>query len=210
MPQQNSGRKVKSHLQMTLALELRARGFSYEKIGQHLSPPVSPPRAWRIVKKGLEFGREKLGETAKNLIQLELNRLNNYRLQLEPKPGEDLDPVTSNALVKIMERECRLTGIDAPTKIAETTPDGSPIQTQEEVPDYSKFSHDELLIFSALHAKGGGRSELGRTHSLLWNRRVCEAVAQRADEVGHCICKGAAVRRRVMEIGARRFDGRLN
>ena len=70
---------------MTLALELRARGFSYEKIGQHLSPPVSPPRAWRIVQKGLEFGREKLGETAKNLIQLELNRLNNYRLQLEPR-----------------------------------------------------------------------------------------------------------------------------
>ena len=58
-----------------------------------------------------------------------------------------------------MERECRLTGIDAPTKIAETMPDGSLIQPQESKPDYSKFSHDELLIFMALHTKAAGEPD---------------------------------------------------
>jgi hypothetical protein len=33
---------------------------------------------------------------------------------------------------------------------------GGPIQTQEQPPDYEKFSHDELVIFMALYAKATG------------------------------------------------------
>jgi hypothetical protein len=138
---------------MILALELRASGASYEHIGKSLDPPVSAPRAWKIVQKGLQAGRERMAETAQNLIQLQLNRLNRYRLKLEPKAD---DPAVVSTLVRVMERECKLMGIDAPTKIAETMPDGSPIQPQEEKADFSKFSHDELLIFGALHAKAAG------------------------------------------------------
>src|SRR5580765_6356327 len=150
LPQENPQRKVKSHQQMVLALELRASGASFEQIGKSLNPPVSAPRAWKIVQKGLQAGRERMAETAQNLIQLQLNRLNRYRLKLEPNAS---DPAVVSTLVRVMERECKLMGIDAPTKIAETMPDGSPIETQESKPDFSKFTHDELLIFAALHAK---------------------------------------------------------
>ena len=153
LPQENPQRKVKSHQQMVLALELRASGASFEQIGKSLNPPVSAPRAWKIVQKGLQAGRERMAETAQNLIQLQLNRLNRYRLKLEPNAS---DPAVVSTLVRVMERECKLMGIDAPTKIAETMPDGSPIETQESKPDFSKFTHDELLIFAALHAKAAG------------------------------------------------------
>jgi hypothetical protein len=153
LPQENSQRKVKSQQQMVLALELRASGASYEQIGKSLVPPVSAPRAWKIVQKGLQAGRERMADTAQNLIQLQLNRLNRYRLKLEPNAS---DPAVVSTLVRVMERECKLMGIDAPTKIAETMPDGSPIQTQEQQQDFSKFSHDELVIFAALHAKAAG------------------------------------------------------
>jgi hypothetical protein len=102
---------------MQLALDLRATGASYEQIGKALDPPVSAPRAWKIVQKGLEFGREKLAESAKNLIQLSLNRLNRYRMKLEPNAN---DPAGVNTLVKIIECEAKLTGINAPVKVAET------------------------------------------------------------------------------------------
>ena len=52
MPQENSGRKVKSHQQMIQALELRAAGASFRQIGEALS--VSKPRAFRIVRKALD------------------------------------------------------------------------------------------------------------------------------------------------------------
>jgi len=153
LPQDNPQRKVKSQLQIVLALELRASGASYEQIGKSLNPPVSAPRAWKIVQKGLQTGRERMAETAQNLIQLQLNRLNRYRLKLEPNAS---DPTVVSTLVRVMERECKLMGIDAPTKIAETMPDGSPIQTQEPSLDFGKLSFEELLILEALNNKAAG------------------------------------------------------
>ncbi len=139
MPQENSGRKVKSHQQMIQALELRAAGASFRQIGEALS--VSKPRAFRIVRKALDELVEHCTDTAERVRQLELHRLDRYRLALDSRKS---DPRTVD------------TGLDAPQRIEASGLNGGPIQTQEQQPDFGKFSQDELLIFAALHAKAAG------------------------------------------------------
>jgi hypothetical protein len=84
MPQENSGRKVKSHQQMIQALELRAAGASFRQIGEALS--VSKPRAFRIVRKALDELVEHCTDTAERVRQLEL-----HRLELHAKAAGDPD-----------------------------------------------------------------------------------------------------------------------
>jgi hypothetical protein len=151
MPQENAGRKVKAHQQMIMALELRASGASFRQIGEALS--VSKPRAFRIVRKALDELVVHCTDTAERVRQLELHRLDRYRLALDSRKS---DPRAVDTLIRISERVAKLHGLDAPTKIEATGADGGPIQTQEQPPDYSKFSHDELLIFLALHSKAAG------------------------------------------------------
>ena len=68
MPQQNAPRKVKSHQQMIMALELRASGARYLQIGKSLS--VSKPRAFRIVRKALDELVQHCQDTAERVRQL--------------------------------------------------------------------------------------------------------------------------------------------
>ena len=149
MPQQNSGRSVKSHQQMIMALELRASGASYLQIGKALS--VSKSRAWRIVGKALDQLVEHCKETAERVKQLELHRLDRYRLALDSRKS---DPRTVDTLIRISERVAKLHGLDAPQKIAETLPDGSPLPG-EAWPDYSKLTLEEKLQLEVLLNRTG-------------------------------------------------------
>jgi hypothetical protein len=151
MPQRNAPRTVKSHQQMIQALELRAAGASFRQIGEALS--VSKPRAFRIVRKALDELVEHCTETAERVRQLELHRLDRYRLALDSRKS---DPRTVDTLIRISERVAKLHGLDAPQRIEASGLSGGPIQTQEQQPDFGKFSQDELLIFATLHAKAAG------------------------------------------------------
>src|SRR6266446_1928915 len=153
MPQQNSGRSVKSHQQMIMALELRASGASYLQIGKALS--VSKSRAWRIVGKALDQLVEHCKETAERVRQLELHRLDRYRLALDSRKS---DPRTVDTLIRISERVAKLHGLDAPQRIEASGPGGGPIETEEK-PDFSKLTLDELLQFEELHRKAFGLPE---------------------------------------------------
>jgi len=150
MPQQNSGRKVKSQQQKIMALELRAAGASFQQIASALS--VSKPRAFRIVRKALDDLVQHRQETAERVRQLELYRLDHLRMALDPKRG---DPRAADTLIRISERVAKLHGLDAPQRTEATGPDGGPIQTEEQ-PDFSKLTLDELLILEALNNKAHG------------------------------------------------------
>ena len=150
MPQQNSGRKVKSHQQMIMALELRAAGASFLQIGRALS--VSKPRAFRIVRKALDELVHHCRETAERVRHLELYRLDRLRVALDPKRG---DPRVADTLIRISERVAKLHGLDPPQRIEATGPDGGPIKTKEQ-PDLSKLTLNELLILEALNNKAHG------------------------------------------------------
>jgi len=150
MSQQNPGRKVKSHQQMTMALELRASGASYLQIGKALS--VSKSRAWRIVSKALDDLVQQCQDTAERVRQLELYRLDRIRLSLDPKKG---DPRVADTLIRISERVAKLHGLDAPQRIEASGPNGGPIETEER-PDYSKLTLDELYLLDAIEKKARG------------------------------------------------------
>lgn len=151
MPQQNLGRKVKSNQQMMMALELRASGASYAQIGKVLS--VSKPRAFRIVRKALDELVEHCRETAERVRQLELHRLDRYRLALDSRRS---DPRAVDTLIRISERVAKLHGLDALQRIGTSGPEGGSEQTQEQGPDYSKLTLEELLLLEAMDKKARG------------------------------------------------------
>jgi len=151
MPQENSRRKVRSHQQMIQALELRAAGASFRQIGEALS--VSKPRAFRIVRKALNELVQHCQDTAERVRQLELYRMDRIRLCLDPKKG---DPRVADTPIRISERVAKLHGLDAPQRIEASGPNGGPIQTEEEQPDYDRLSFDELLLLEAIEKKSRG------------------------------------------------------
>jgi hypothetical protein len=150
MPQGNAPRRVKSHQQMIMALELRASGASFRQIGEALS--VSKPRAFRIVRKALDELVQHCSETAERVRVLELHRLDRYRLALDSRKS---DPRTVDTLIRISERVAKLHGLDAPQRIEASGPNGGPIETEEKV-DYSKLTLDELLLLEAMQNKARG------------------------------------------------------
>jgi hypothetical protein len=158
MSQQSPGRKVRSHQQMTMALELRASGASYLQIGKALS--VSKSRAWRIVSKGLDDLVQQCQDTAERVRHLELYRLDRIRLSLDPKKG---DPRVADTLIRISERVAKLHGLDAPQRIEASGPNGGPIETEEKM-DYSKLTVEELLQLDALMRKVQGRPTADEEH----------------------------------------------
>ena len=133
MPQENSGRKVKSHQQMIQALELRAAGASFRQIGEALS--VSKPRAFRIVRKALDELVQRCQDTAERVRQLELYRLDRIRLSLDPKKG---DPRVADTLIRISERVAKLHGLDAPQRIEASGPNGGPIANRRSSPSWAR------------------------------------------------------------------------
>jgi hypothetical protein len=151
MPQENSGRKVKSHQQMIQALELRAAGASFRQIGEALS--VSKPRAFRIVRKAPDEMVQHCQDTAERVRQLELYRMDRIRLALDPKKS---DPRVADTLIRISERVAKLHGLDAPQRIETTGKDGGPIETKQTEPDFGKLTLDELLQYEELHRKAHG------------------------------------------------------
>ena len=54
MPPERTRKNIKSQQQMSLALELRLAGATFQQIGKSLDPSVSRQRAWRIVKNALD------------------------------------------------------------------------------------------------------------------------------------------------------------
>src|SRR5208283_5177459 len=150
MPQQNPGRKVKSKQQLMVALELRAAGASYSQIGKALS--VSKPRAFRIVRKASDELLEHCRETAERVRQLELHRLDRYRLALDSRRS---DPRAVDTLIRISERVAKLHGLDAPQRIEASAPNDAPIETETK-PNFDKLTVDELLQYDELYRKAHG------------------------------------------------------
>lgn len=151
MAQENPSRKIRKNEQMLQALELRRAGASYQQIANALS--VSKTRAWKIVKAALDELVQQRDDTAERVRELELYRLNKLRLALDPKKS---DPRVADTLIRISAREAKLRGLDAPQKTELSGPNGGPIQTEEEKPDYSRLTVDELRIFLALDRKAHG------------------------------------------------------
>lgn len=141
--QKESARVMQRVIQRHEALKLKAKGMSYFEIAQHMG--LSNETAYKYVQEAAgeldqearikyapryrEIECETLDFALRNLVSIVMG----YRtVTVKGKPVvERVDPqhqvAAANSLVRIVERRAKLLGLDAPTKIAPTTPDGRPL-----------------------------------------------------------------------------------
>ncbi|MCG5549170.1 helix-turn-helix domain-containing protein [Halorhodospira halochloris] len=113
--------RLKSAERKARALELRQTGMTYADIGRELG--ISNAQAHRLVSGALQEIRKRASEEAEQLRTLELSRLDQLHHALwESALGGELRAI--DRLLRIMERRAKLLGLDAPTCVAPTNPDG--------------------------------------------------------------------------------------
>jgi hypothetical protein len=122
----NPGDKEKAAARRIDALNMRKAGASYRAIGRKLG--VSEAQAFRDVQTCLAELAAEQKQSAEELRQMELERLDAMLLANWSRAmGSEKVPADLKAqdrILRIMERRAKLLGLDAPTKIAPTTPDG--------------------------------------------------------------------------------------
>lgn len=144
-----SPRRLKAVDKQREALELRKSGWCYADIAEKLGYTTSEG-AYQAVKTALDKMLREPAEECRKVEDERLNTLFNKVYDRAKETGEDKDITQCLA---IMNRRARLLGLDAPTKVAPTTPDGNNTYTSNI--DYSKLTVDELLTVKALLSKAG-------------------------------------------------------
>ena len=116
----NSRQRLAETARQAQALTLRLTGASYEQIAQVLHY-YDRAGAWKAVEKALE---RTIQEPADKVRAIELARLDRWLLAINAQIATgSLDAVDRG--LKIMARRAALLGLDAPAKVAPTTPDGT-------------------------------------------------------------------------------------
>ena len=123
------------------ALQLRIAGASYEQITQSLGYR-SKATAWKAVEEAL---LRTIQEPANEVRAIELARLDRWLLNIQPLlQAGNLEAIDRG--LKIMARLATLLGLDAPVKVAPTTPDGTTSYHPHLIPPEHFF--EELLLLS--------------------------------------------------------------
>lgn len=124
-------------------LSLRRLGMSYAEVAKQVG--LSRGGAYKAVQTALDEIRASYRETAAEVLELELDRLDEMTRALSNKVGYG-DPQAVTAALRVMERRAKLLGLDAPQKIAPTDPTGKN--------PYLSASDDELRALAAKVAAG--------------------------------------------------------
>lgn len=122
MARNNNAAAIARRAQM---LELRKAGMTYDRIGEALG--ISKQAAHKTVTKALREITAKATETAGEIRELELLRLDAMLAGLWAQAARGNFGAIDRAL-KIAERRAKITGIDAPTKVAPTNKDGDDLE----------------------------------------------------------------------------------
>jgi hypothetical protein len=121
MPEsKTSPRRLASAERQRKALELRAIGMTYEAIADQVGYK-SRQAAFDAIDRAL---KKMLREPAEQARNLDLKRLDAMTLALWSQARQG-NQGAIDRLLRIMERRAKLLGLDAPTKVAPTTPDGT-------------------------------------------------------------------------------------
>jgi len=147
MTQKVSKARIGNRVQMQRALDLRSTGASYDGIGRGMG--ISKTRAYQLVTAALADLDEELKAMADGLRALELLRLDAIAYAHWERRD---NPRNADVILKVMERRAKLLGLDAPTKVAQTTPDGDALPPAL---DLSKLTDAELAEMKRLYEKAG-------------------------------------------------------
>ncbi len=126
------------------ALDLRMSSKSYSEIAKTMG--CSKHTAHNLVMKGLAELEAKTKEKAEQVRQMEVMRVDAIIESLWENRGV---PRASEVILKAQERRARLLGLDAPAKVAQTTPDGKDLPPAL---DLSKLSDEQLATLEAIYA----------------------------------------------------------
>jgi len=106
------------------ALELRKQGLTYREIGAKLG--VTTKAAHKTVTKALGFLNDRIGDEARLVRRLELERLDVMQRGLWRKAKKG-DPHAVGSVLRIQERRAKLLGLDEPEKHELTGKGGGPL-----------------------------------------------------------------------------------
>jgi len=126
----NPGRSEAAAERREQAFRLRKLGWSFGAIGRRLG--VSHVRAFRDVSSILKELATQTMDAAKELRQLESERLDVLRRRLLPKIKAG-DPNTIQAAIRAVQRRCNLFGLDGPKQVEHAGKGGGPIKFRETV-----------------------------------------------------------------------------
>lgn len=122
MNNRTSARKIEAQERRRKAVELRRAGASYAHIAATLD--MAPSSVHKTVCKALAQLKDDIADQATLLQAQEADRLDHLQVKLWARAaGGDLAAI--DRVLRLMERRARLLGLDAPQRIAPTTPDGS-------------------------------------------------------------------------------------
>lgn len=95
------------------SLELRQQGYTFQDIGQILG--VSWVQSRRDVMAGLDEAAKKIRESSEHILAVHMGRLERAIQSMWPAiESGDLEAIRT--MTKVLEREAKLLGIDAPAK----------------------------------------------------------------------------------------------
>ncbi len=138
------------------ALELRKSGATYQVIADQLGYKTRDSARKAIYSALKDITRE----SAEDVRTLEIARLDALMLALWPKARQG-NETSVDRILRIMERRAKLIGLDSPTKIAPTTPDGQ----GEWIGKADSDLVDEFKRLVAPANAGAGRSDTDGTEA---------------------------------------------
>jgi predicted DNA-binding protein YlxM (UPF0122 family) len=125
----NGPRIVQAAERRRQAICLRREGFSYQAIADQLG--MAKSSVHNAIDKAMVALEKEIEQEVKLLVALEIDRLDSLQQAIWCKAMEgNLGSV--DRVLKIMDRRSKLLGLDAPTKIAATTPDGESLHSRIE------------------------------------------------------------------------------
>ena len=128
-----SERKTTAAERKRQALDFRMAGMTFQQIGDKLG--ITKQAAHTLVVAAMDETREKIAESAHQVIAMELERLDSLWRTVYPQAKQGNLGAIDRSL-RIMERRARLLGLDAPAK-ADVTSGG------EKLKGYINFSPEE-------------------------------------------------------------------
>jgi hypothetical protein len=126
------------------AMELRKAGATLQAIADTLKLK-SRQHVHKLISDALDDLEATAAQSAKQLRRMQEERLDAMQLKLWPQRG---NPRVADTLLRIEQRRAALRGLDAPTLVAPTMPDGSAMPPAL---DLSKLSTDQLETLEAIY-----------------------------------------------------------
>lgn len=132
-------RRVNARDRRKYALDLRRRGWAYDRIGEAMG--ISRARAHDLVKAAYDELLLDTKRAAEEVRDQEVERLDQALEALWPKV-EKGDDKALHSLLRLQERRSKLLGLDAPQKIDQTSSDGT--MSPQPAIDASRLSDQTL------------------------------------------------------------------